>query len=85
METTKTTGLAVSEQTANYITAIRDLNTAGSSIITALVEHYGDKQGDDLYQKYFAPLYEDLRKQIGDFLTQSVEEFAGNRNTPNII
>lgn len=75
----------MSEQTANYVKAIKDLNLAGSSIIVALVEHYGDKQGDDLYQKYFAPLYEDLRKQIGNFLTQSVEEFAGNYNTPNII
>lgn len=86
METTvKTTGLAVSEQTANYVEALRSLNNAGSAIIVALSEHYGEQQGDGFYQKEFAPLYEELRKKIGDFLTISVEETCCNKYTPQII
>ena len=83
--TVKTTGLAVSEQTANYVEALRSLNNAGSAIITALYEHYGEQQGDEFYQKQFAPLYDDIRKRIGDFLTISVEKTCCTRDTPQII
>lgn len=82
---TKTTRFAVSEQTALYIEAVRALNNAGSAILTALWEHYGDQQGDDIYQSQFAHLYEELRKTIGDYLTISVEENCCGTKSPDII
>lgn len=82
---TKTTGLAVSQQTAMYVEALNALQTAASLTVNALWEHYGDTQGDEMYQNGFAGLYEQIQNKIAEYMAISVCEHLSDKTTPNTI
>lgn len=80
MEKEKTTGLAVSQQTANYVEALRTLNVAASAFVNALWEHYGETQGDEMYQSEAAGLFYQIQNKIAEYMAISVIEEPTNGN-----
>ena len=80
MKQEKTTGLAVSQQTANYVEALRTLNVAASSFVNALWEHYGETQGNEMYRREAAGLFDQIQNKIAEYMAISIVEEPTNGN-----
>ena len=61
----------ISTDTAGYVEALAHLEQTECAFLTALQNHYGETQGEQMYQER-SHVFEDLQRCIGEMLTQSV-------------
>lgn len=72
----ETKNFTVSPQTAGYIEALDAYENAKNIFLQALIEHYGEQQGDNFYQDSHDVL-EAVTAKIGEYLLLSVTENLG--------
>lgn len=81
----KLTNYQVTPETAGYLETLRALETLKNCFISALNEHYGDIQGERLYNDEL-PKFDALGAVFSEYLTISITENFGNLNEPkNVI
>lgn len=72
METQNTTKqVSLSEKTGLFINALKQLNEAEETLLTAMSQMYGEEQGTKMT---FALPFEDIRKEVSFYLYLSIME-----------
>lgn len=75
----------VSSTTANFVSTLATINKAENDYLNALKSLYGEESGDKFFHQS-ETLFDELRKQVADFLAMSITLISGDKSSgENVI
>jgi len=74
----KKPSLQVSQETANFIGCLAQMQTLYSSVYAAVENVYGDQDAQQLINSSFYTEYKALERRISEFLVMSISEKIGD-------